>query len=313
MKIAIAGAGGMGSRFGLYLKQAGNDVTLIDSWKDNIEAIRKNGMVASVNGKEVIEHFDVYQPSEIPDEDMKQDLIVVLVKAPQLDAMMTALKPMIHKDTYVLCLMNGIGHEDTLKKYVPMEQILLGVTMWTAGMAGPGRPVLNGDGNVEIQNLKPEGEAIARKTVDVFAKAGLKAVYSENVKYSIWRKACVNGVVNGLCSILDCTMAEYGSIDESDEITKTIVSEFASVAAKEGVNLDQEKVVNHIIASFAPDQAGTHYPSMYQDLIKNHRKTEIDIINGAVVRKGKQYGIPVPYCTLITQLVHGKEKLLNCK
>lgn len=303
----------MGSRYGLYLKKDGNEVSLIDGWKDNVDAIRSHGMRALVNGKEETVSFPVYMPDELTGTRDQADLIIVLVKAPQLDAMMKALKPMIHKDTGVLCLMNGIGHEDTLKKYVPESQILLGVTMWTAGMEGPGRPVLNGDGNVEIQNLKPEGEDFARKTVEVFAHAGLKAVYSENVRYSIWRKACVNGVLNGLCSILDCNMAEFGSIPESAEITKTIVTEFASVAAKEGVVLDQKEVCDHITAALAPEIAGTHYPSMYQDLRRNHRLSEIDIINGAVVRKAEAYGLSVPYCQLITRLIHGLEKLLGCK
>lgn len=313
MRIAIAGAGGMGSRFGLYLKRDGNDVILIDRWQANIDAIRKYGMRAELNGKEVTEKMEIYLPEELDASKEKVDLIIALVKAPQMKGMFEALKPLIHEHTYVLCLMNGIGHEELLKQYVPYENILLGVTMWTAGMKGPGQPVLMGTGEVEIQNLDPKGEDFARKVVAIFDHAGLNTKYSTDVKYSIYRKACVNGVVNGLCSILDCNMYEYGQLPDSDLVTRKIVDEFADVAEKEGVHLDREEVFEHIKKSFSPDEVGMHYPSMYQDLIKNHRITEIDVINGAISRKGKAYGVATPYCDLITFLIHGKEKLLHAQ
>lgn len=311
MRIAIAGAGGMGSRFGLYLKRDGNEVVLIDRWQENIDAVRKYGMRAVLNGSEITEPMEIYAPEEIDEAHEKADLIIALVKSPQMKDMFEALKPLIHENTYVLCLMNGIGHEELLKQYVPYAHILLGVTMWTAGMKGPGQPVLMGTGEVEIQNLDPAGEEFARKVVAVFDHAGLNTHYSNDVKYSIYRKACVNGVVNGLCSILDCNMYEYGQLPDSNTVTRKIVDEFADVAAYEGVILDRDETYEHIVRSFSPDEVGMHYPSMYQDLIKNHRKTEIDVINGAISRKGKEYGVDTPYCDLITFLIHGLEKMLG--
>jgi len=84
-----------------------------------------------------------------------------------------------------------------------------------------------------------------------------------------------------------------------------------SVAQYEGVELDLEEVVAHVESCFNPDTIGLHYPSMYQDLIKNHRMTEIDYINGAVSRKGRKYSIPTPYCDFLAQLIHSKEEILE--
>lgn len=116
--------------------------------------------------------------------------------------------------------------------------------------------------------------------------------------------------MNTLCSILDCNIGELGQTKESEALLKTIIAEFAAVAAHEGIDLDQAEVFEHVAETFTADIAD-HYPSMYQDLIKNHRNTEIDFINGAVWRRGQEYGIATPYCALITQLIHAKEQLLN--
>ena len=80
---------------------------------------------------------------------------------------------------------------------------------------------------------------------------------------------------------------------------------------KEAIYLDQAEVYTHIVQTYDPNGIGLHYPSMYQDLIKNHRLTEIDYINGAVWRKGQKYNVATPFCAMLTQLVHGKEELLE--
>lgn len=308
MNITIVGAGGMGSRFGLMLHQAGNSVSLVDGWQANVDAIRTAGLVARYNGREVVDRLPIYSPQEAGQ--LRPQVIILFVKSQQLDAMLEAIRPLIGPDTYLLCLLNGLGHEDIIKKYAAEDHIILGVTMWTAGMTAPGHVTLFGDGNVELQNLRPgeAAETFTKRLVTVLDEAGLNAVYSENVKYSIWRKACVNGTMNCLCSLLECNIGQYGRTSAAAEVIRRIVCEFAAVAACEQVQLDMDEVVAHITATFTADIAD-HYPSMYQDLVVNHRPTEIDFIDGAVWRKGQRYGVPTPYCALLTQLIHGKEEL----
>lgn len=312
MKITVLGVGGMGSRFALMLHQAGNDVTLVDGWQANIDAIRQDGIQANFNGKAVSAKMPIYSPAEIEKSGVQADLIVVFLKSNQLKTMFDQVKALIHPDTYVLCLLNGIGHEDVLEQYVAKDHLILGITMWTAGMTGPGHVELVGDGEVELQNFAPAGKDFALQVVDVFDKAGLHPKYSENVKYAIWRKACVNGTLNCLCALLDCNIGQFGKTKEAPDLLHTIIAEFAAVAAKEGVKLDQTEVYNHVAATFTANIAD-HYPSMHQDLVQHHRLTEIDFIDGAVARKGEKYGIPTPYCKLLTQLVHAKEQLIGAK
>lgn len=312
MKVVIAGAGAMGSRFGIMLHKGGNDVTLVDGWPDHVEAIKKNGLKANFNGDDIVEHIPVVLQSEIDDSD-KKDLIILFTKAMQLDKMLQDIKPMIAEHTKILCLLNGIGHEDTIEKYIPMKNIFIGNTMWTAGLLGPGEVKLFGSGSVELQNLGVDQVDEAKNLADFLSKSGLNAKYSDNIHYSIYRKACVNGTMNCLCSILDVNMAELGSTKPAHDMIVTIVKEFAAVASHEGVLLDIDEVVSHVESCFNPDTIGKHYPSMHQDLIKNHRLTEIDYINGAISRKGKKYGISTPYCDLLTQLIHCKEDIIGAK
>lgn len=312
MKIVIAGAGAMGSRFALKLKRGGNDVTLIDGWPAHIEAIRTNGLQANLDGEEITESFPIYAQSEVT-ADTPADLIIVFTKAMQLDQMMKDIASLIGDQTRVLCLLNGIGHEDTIEKYVATDKIFLGNTLWTADLIGPGQVRLFGEGSVELQNIGEGKEAAAKELAEVLTASGLNASYSENIRYSIYRKACVNGTLNGLCSILDVNIAQFGNTATARQMVQTIVGEFAAAAAHESVELDVPEVVAHIEKTYDPAGIGLHYPSMYQDLINNHRKTEIDYINGAISRKGRKYNVPTPYCDFLPQLIHAKEDVLEAK
>ncbi|MEG0254721.1 MAG: 2-dehydropantoate 2-reductase [Vagococcus sp.] len=313
MKIIIAGAGAMGSRFGLMLHQAKNDVILVDGWQEHIDNIKRDGLKANFNGEEVAENIAIYHQDEVSNVDFSADLVILFTKAMQLDGMLKSIKNMIGENTKVLCLLNGIGHEDVIKKYVPLSSILLGNTMWTAGLEGPGRAKLFGNGSIDLQNLGTDGKSAAEEIITVLNEAKLNAKYSDNILSSIYKKACVNGTMNGLCTILDSNMADFGETNVADNIVESIVSEFAAVAKRENATLNVDEVLAQIKTCYNRETIGLHHPSMYQDLMINNRLTEIDFINGAIVRKGKEYGISTPYCSFLTELVHAKEQILGAK
>lgn len=313
MKVIIAGAGAMGSRFGLMLHQAKNEVILVDGWPEHIDNIKKDGLKANFNGEEVVAQIPIYHQNEVASVDFSADLVILFTKAMQLDAMMKEIKNMVGTNTKVLCLLNGIGHEDVIKKYVPLSNIILGNTMWTAGLEGPGKAKLFGNGSIDLQNLGEDGRDATEEVIACLNKANLNAKYSGNILSSIYKKACVNGTMNGLCTILDSNMAGFGETDVAEAIVESIVSEFAAIAKMEKADLNIDEVLTQIKSCYNRETIGLHHPSMYQDLIINNRLTEIDYINGAIVRKGKQYNIETPYCSFLTQLVHAKEQILGAK
>jgi 2-dehydropantoate 2-reductase len=309
MKIAIAGAGAMGGRFGYMLKKSGQEVILIDNWKEHVDNINQNGLIVDNDGTEEVIPFEAYSSKEVKG---KADIIILFVKAMQLPSMLSDIKTLIDDNTKVICLLNGLGHVETMEEYLPKKNIFIGVTMWTAGIVGPGHIHISGDGGIELQNIEKGEQEAGKEIVEIFSKAGLKAKYSENVLGSIWKKACVNGALNGLCAVLDCNLHQFGQIPEVHDVVVKIVEEFAALAkASVDVTLDKDATIALIESTYDPEKQGKHYPSMHQDLVRNHRPTEIDYINGYVARNSKKYNLNAPYCELITTLVHGKEKILG--
>ncbi|EPF46799.1 2-dehydropantoate 2-reductase [Treponema vincentii F0403] len=309
MKVVIAGSGAMGCSFGFMLQKSGNDVTLLDGWQNNIDAIRKDGLHLQDGTAELSTKIDIYKPEEFKDS---ADFVIVFTKSMQLENMLSSIKHVLRDDTKILCLLNGLGHTETLKKFIEPKNIFMGVTVVTAGMKGPGSAVLSSHGKTEIQNIVPEGKAGAELIVETLNKATMPAVYSDNILWSIWRKAALNGAMNSTCTIMECNMLELGSIAGCKDMMRCIISEFAAIARTQGVTLDVDSVTDYVYGFTQPDFVGAkHYPSMHQDLIKNHRLTEIDFLNGYISRKGKELHIPTPYCDLITTFVHGKEKLFG--
>ena len=312
MKIAIAGAGAMGGRFGYMLQKAGQDVFYIDGWAENVDKLNKDGLTIEENGEVKKVPARAYHLKNIGSE--QADFIILFVKSMQLLETLQDLQSIIHENTKVLCLLNGLGHVRTMERFLSRQNIYLGVTLWTAKLLGPAQIQLSGDGSIELQNMAPEMTAGAEEIVAVLNQAGLKAKYSSDVIYSVWKKACVNGAMNAVCAILDCRLMDFRSVPDGDIFIRNIIQEFAWAAKTESqVELDQEAILELILFSLDPSRQGQHYPSMHQDLIGHHRKTEIDYLNGYVWRLGKEKGVSTPYCEMITILTHGKEAILGVK
>ncbi|MCC5895231.1 MAG: 2-dehydropantoate 2-reductase [Alkalibacterium sp.] len=306
MKIAIAGSGALGCGFGYLLQKNGEDVTLLDNWDDHIQAISTNGLRISVNGNEETKDMKICKPNELNEE---MDAIFVFTKSMGLKPMMKSIAHIIGKNTKVICLLNGLGHLKTLEAYVEKKNIIMGTTVWTAGIDAPGITHFNGQGPVELQNSDPDEKEAALEIVAILKNSGLNGVYSEDVTYTTWRKACVNGTMNSLCALLDSTIDKVFSSSTIDSMLTGIVSEFSAVAElQDGVTLDVEETVMYL--KDLAVKVGAHYPSMHQDLA-NNRPTEIDYLNGAVAKASIKLGIQAPFCQKVTDLIHAKEDILG--
>lgn len=305
MRIYIAGSGAMGCRFGYQLYRSGNDVTLLDNWQEHIEAIQRHGL--HITGDE-----DTYVPMRImrpAQASGSADLIILFTKAMQLENMLRDIQHLIGEHTQVLCLLNGLGHEDVIRKFVPDDHIIMGVTVWTAELKAPGVVFLQSQGTVNVQSLAAQYTDRVRNIITVMNDAHLNVTYDEHVLATIWRKACVNGTMNATCALTNSTVGEFFASEPGLRIVRTIIHEFIMVGKAEGVPLDETAIVDYVLKT--ANVVAHHYPSMHQDLLHHHRATEIDFINGAIARKGIQYGIATPYCQMITDLIHAKEHILG--
>ena len=304
MKILFAGAGALGSRFGYMLFKNGEDVTFVDLWKEHVENITNNGLRVIIDDKELgYYNIPTYYPYDVEGE---YDVIFVATKSMQLRNMLAKVKHLMHKNTKIICILNGLGHVDTLKEFVKEENILIGVTVWTSGLGGPGVLKAYGSGKTEIKQVKEENLEATKALIDRLNKAGLNMKYSDNTFQSIWHKAGLNCVVNTYCTLIDCNIGEYGSYEQNLELTRAVLNEVTEVGRAEGVDVLQEVIEKNIENCFDPNTAGLHYPSLYQDM-KNGRLTEIDYLNGAISKLGKKHNILTPVCDAVTLMIHAKE------
>lgn len=305
MKIAIAGAGAMGSRFGVKLHQAGNAVTLIDSWADHVQAIQKNGLLVTQDDHDTVTHLPALLPQDVHDT---FDLVILFTKAMQMDTMLQQLKPHLTNHPAVLVLANGIGNVETIERYIPKNRIVAGTTVWSSSLTGPGHITVTGTGSISLQAIVP-GEFPDLPTIlTTLNAAGLQASLATDVLAAIWKKAGLNSVLNTYCTLLDCNIGEFGHLPNWRTLSAGVLDEFQAVATAANVHFDASADTALIAAQFDPRKNGGHYPSMHQDMA-NRRPTEIDFLNGYVARLGQKLGVAAPTNALLTQLIHSQEAL----
>ena len=310
MKIAIAGSGALGSGFGAMMYKQNYDVTFIDGWEPQAQAVKQDGLHIDINGEANHLNIPMYHDTEIPKGD-QYDVIFLFTKSMQLSDMLEQIKPHIHEHTIMVCTMNGLKHEDVIVNYVDEARIVRGVTVWTAGLESPGHTHLMGAGPVEIGALIPDGQANVDVVFDILKHSGLNPLKSKNLQQSIWKKICVNGTANALCTVLECRLSTLNASEYALNLVYKLTQEILAVATIDGVHLNVDDIYDYLVD--LNHKVGPHFPSMYQDLINNQRLTEIDYINGAVARLGQEHGIDAPVNQFVTNLIHAKESQRQAK
>lgn len=306
MKFLFAGAGALGSRFGYMLFNKGEDVTFVDTWQEHIDKIQEKGLEVIIDSQQVgFFNIPTYRPEQLEGQ---FDVVFIATKSMQLGSMLESIKHLIHDKTKFICVLNGLGHVETLKQYIKEENILIGVTVWTSGLGGPGILDAVGTGKTDIKQVKEANMEETFALIERLNHAGLNMIYSEDTFQAIWHKAGLNCVLNSYCTLIDCNINQYGNYQYHLELTRAVLDEVVAVGRAEGIDVRQDVIEKNIENCFDPKTAGLHYPSLYQDM-HNGRLTEIDYLNGAIVKLGKKHGIDTPVCRVITLMIHSKEQV----
>lgn len=304
MKIAILGAGAMGSLVGSFLQKGGAEVSLVDPYVAHMEAIRQNGLEITLNGAPETVRMAAFGT---PDEVGPVDAVVVLVKGLYTESAVRGAHALFGDETFTITLQNGLGNDDILKKIVPEERILKGVMKITSQLTGPGKimsNILADVPGIHLGALTEDAKAAqtAQKVVELLNAGGLFAQYHTNIDDFIWGKAVNNIAVNSACAIARCRIQDFCTHPDGRALLEGCLKEVIAVAGAKGVTLNFEKVIDSIEKYTIP-KFGTHLPSTAQD-VKAKRVTEIDFLNGAISRYGKELGIPTPINDITTAYVH---------
>jgi 2-dehydropantoate 2-reductase len=299
LKIAVVGAGAMGSLFAGHLAEVEEDVWVYDVWEEHIQAIQEKGLkMIGPKGEKRIPLKATTNPSEPG----IVDCVFLFVKYPYTRRAVQDAEAMIGPQTSVLSLQNGIGGVDIIGESIRQDQILFGLTTLTSELTGPGciEESFKGEGETYFWPLNGEVSERVEHISAVFNKAGIHTKITPDVELRIWQKLIVNACQNSLTAITRLKVGDLTDQDASEDIFNGTIAEIVQVANRKGIPLDLEESLefNRKIS----EQARDHYPSMLID-VKNKRKTEIDCLNGAVIREGQRLGVETPFNRVIYNII----------
>lgn len=327
MRILIFGAGAIGSVLGGFLAKAGHDVTLLGrSW--HLDVIEREGLVLSglwgehriraravsaVLSRKKEERLTLARSVAELAREPEFDWVFVCVKAHHTSQAAMSLPAVMGTRAFVCAFQNGLGNYETLIRYVPSARMALGRIIFGAEIE-PGRvrvsvcadDVLIGAPDKEFP-LKP-----LAKMREALQESGIPCQTTDSIIEAIWAKVLYNAALNGLSTLLE---VPYGVLLEREvtrQLMEAVVHEAYRVIEERGILLRPEtaRAYRDLLFDQLIPLTATHRSSMLQDL-RRGKASEIEALNGALVRLGQQAGIPTPVNALITRLVHAKERFMG--
>jgi len=310
MRILVFGAGAIGSVLGGFLAKTGHDVTLLGRpW--HLDAIRVPGLsIAGIWGEHRVRNMTLATRPEQAAGSPPYDWIFVCVKAYQTAAAAPIIAGLLGPSTLVCAFQNGLGNYETLAQAIDPGRIALGRIIFGAEIS-PGcvrvtvspDDVIVGAPDARVPRERIEALVFALKG------SGIPARSSEQILVELWAKVLYNCALNGLSTLLE---VPYGTLLEQEPVRRlmaAIIEEAYRAAAAGRIPLKPataEEYVAWLFTQLIPSTAA-HHSSMLQDVLAG-KPTEIEALNGAIVRLGREAGVPTPMNALVTRLVHEKER-----
>jgi 2-dehydropantoate 2-reductase len=319
-RMAIAGAGAVGSLIGGYLSQGGEDVTLIGpSWLEHIQAIRQHGLIIDgCRGKHLVS-VKALHASELDQlEKRSLDILFLAVKSNDTERVLNLMLPYLRDDAWVVSCQNGIN-TDVISNIVGSWRTIGCVLRFDVALWEPGHVTQTGGSKVTFTIGELNGEVTPRiqeisRILDLCAKSRI----TTNIIGELWAKLVLNCMVNPISGITGYTVGRLYQDEQVRHIYRVIAAEGIRVAKALGCKVepilglsadlwehsgeDHVEEIEEVIINHGRAGGTESYPSMLQDIIKG-RPTEIGWLNGYVIRRGKEAGIPTPANEVILSLV----------
>lgn len=303
MKIAMIGSGAAGSVFACYLKKGGAEMTLVDRYQRHMDACRESGLrFVTPEGEELLTGFQTAASAAQLDV---QDLVILMVKATQTEGLIPDLRHCVGPETVVVSLQNGLGNDELLSRYFPPENILYGFGTIGTELPEPGKCVSKPESGVIMRFGAVKDSPLSRRAgqwlEQCFNAGGCSTVFESDIRPFVWKKAISNSGYNTLSALLRLKVGDYLALEAGEELLKSVWAEGCAVCrAVTGVDLWPEMLeeLPRLKQGFA-----TYYPSMAQDVLIHQRQTEVQLLNGAIVRYGEACGIPTPVNEALTRMI----------
>lgn len=298
MKIAVLGAGAMGSVYAGLLADAGNDVWAIDVWHEHVDTINANGLrIEGASGDRIVHLRATTHPADAGE----CDLVIIATKADGVAGAAQAADPLLKENTLILTIQNGLGAAERISQYRDPENILIGVAGgFGAEMKGPGHAYHNGMELIRVGEMKGGLTDRLERVAQVWREAGFNVKAFEDVHQLIWEKFICNVTFSGPCSVMRAPVGEIMANENGWKVAIGCGLEAYEAGKARGINfsfVDAEQYI-HAFGAKMPNAI----PSLYQDHLAR-RRSEIDAINGMVPVVANEVGTQAPYNEAITALV----------
>lgn len=300
MKICIIGAGAMGSVFGGLLARAGNEVVLVDIWREQVAAVNASGLrLSGVLGELRVP----VRAQETPPAGMGADVAMIWTDANATRDAANSAAAVLAPDGFAITLQNGIGNVETLIEVLGARRVAGGSSMCSAAMYGPGHAGFTHKGVTSIGEIAGgTSERIERLRAQL-ERAGFEAQAHPDIMTRIWTKFALNCAINALCATTGLRLAELARLPATDRLQDRVMDEILAVTAAKGLRLEypdfRATVKEHCWSKFSR-------PSMLQH-IDAGKRSEIDALNARLVEEARALGVPAPYNDAVACLLKGVE------
>ena len=298
----------MGSVYAGLFAAAGHEVWAIDRWREHVEAMRAGGLrLEGASGDRTVR---VNATSDARDAGACE-LVILATKAMHVAQAAQAAKALLGPDTVVLSIQNGLGGPDTAAGVLGRERVLVGVVGgFGASMKAPGHAHHNGMELVRLGEFSGPVTPRLQRIAGLWQGAGFGVKCFDDIDQLVWEKLICNCAYSGPCGITERSVIEVMEDPDLARVSAACAREAYQVALKKEIRLGFDDPVAYVreFGSKIPHAR----PSVLLDLMAK-RKSEIDVINGAIPRVGREVGAAAPVNETVTALVREKERRLGCR
>jgi len=303
MRITVVGAGAMGASYGGHLARTGHEVALLDTWQDHVDAINRDGLrVDGVLGEHRIRLPASTAPTGVAMHG-SADVAIVFVDANNTAKAAEVLAGLLAPDGFAITFQNGIGNVEKLQTALGPERVLGGSSMCSAASRAPGHVTLTHMGTTSVGELHGSDSPRVQAMLDALRGAGFEAEHEPNVMGLIWQKFVVNCATNAIAATTGLRGGEIVRLAELDAFQDRVLEEIMAVTRAKQIRLPYPDIAAKVKANC---HKKFNKPSMLQH-VEAGRRTEIEALNGALIREAQALGIPVPNNEALVALLKGRE------
>jgi len=297
MKIVVVGSGAIGCLFAAFLAKSKEEIWLLDKTPEGSAQINEKGIsLEGENGSWQIKVRSTSNPEEIG----KADLILICVKSFHTKSTIEKIKPLLGQDTKILTLQNGIGNVEIIAELTGEDRVIAGVTNEGSTLIDVGKVRHAGGGETIIGTIDGKTPVQMRAIREIFNKVGLECKMSRDIKSLLWSKLIINVGINALSAITRLPNGKLIEYEGTKRILRDAVTEAVRIAKRKRIKLIFDDPLAKVEAVCEGTQS--NLSSMLQDVLRK-RRTEVDFINGVIVRLGQELGIDVPTNRFLLDLV----------